>query len=90
VEQWAEIRRLHFVKGLSQREIRRPAVGDSAIRQLGQLDDAVVTPAELPRDMRGAARPTWVCPLRHLRKLLRVAEQHDGLRTAPDRHGVSE
>ena len=23
VEQWAEIRRLHFVKGLSQREIRR-------------------------------------------------------------------
>ena len=23
VEQWAEIRRLHFVKGLSQREIHR-------------------------------------------------------------------
>jgi DNA-binding transcriptional regulator LsrR (DeoR family) len=23
VEQWAEIRRLHFVRGLSQREIRR-------------------------------------------------------------------
>jgi transposase len=74
VEEWAEIRRLHFVGGLSVRELaRRTGRGRNTIRRALRSDDA-------PRYVRGQGR-SILDPFRdEIRRPLREEPRLPGIR----------